>query len=183
MIEWMNEWETEWTCIQHIKLYPVGGDTSFHAILTTHTNPRRRVAAGGQKSNRRSVWCVSEWSECVVTEGDYGWSDWSSADRRGAQISGLLLSYASFLGFQSFSCIFWNSLAKGIFIKNIYPLAISHLIKNKRVYAVLLSLRHRLLYYWTWTDSVAKVLRMRNRAVKKCNSKIKNVLLCILWYD
>ncbi len=82
--------------------------------------------------------------------------------------------------FSGFSCIFWNSLAKGIFIKNICHLAISHLIKNKRVYTVLLSLRHRLLYYWTWTDSVAKVLRMRTRAVTKCNSKInKNVILCV----
>ncbi len=149
--EWMNEWEPQWTCIQHIKLYPVGGDMSFVFFNYTQTTEEEQQEdrTEEQQEDRRATeeqFAVCLWVKWMCCDWRWLWMKWLelSWSLRRSNLRSVLLSYASSLGSQSFSCIFWNSLAKGIFV--ICPLAISHLVKNKRVYTVLLhSFQHRLL--------------------------------------
>lgn len=170
----MNE-PASWKCDKMIGVtlcststYPVGGDMSFRFILTTH-EPQKKSSRGTEEQQKRSLICVSEWSECVVkVTMDEVTGAQLIAEALKSQVC-VVLSYASFLGSQSFSCIFWNSRAKGVFfIKKICPLVISHLVKNKRVYYY--SLQHRLLYYWTWTVCqrfCACALELSKNAIQK----------------
>ncbi len=161
LIDWMNEWMRA-TVDLHTAHQVISSrwrhELSFFYYTQTTEEEQQEDRTEEQQEDRRATeeqFAVCLWVKLMCCDWRWLWMKWlelSWSLRRSNLRS--VLSYASSLGSQSFSCIFWNSLAKGIFIKNICPLAISHLVKNKRVYTVLLllhSLQHRLLYYWTWT--------------------------------
>ncbi len=196
MIDRLNEWMNEWmraTVDLHTAHQVISSRWRHELSFFYYTQTTEEE----QQEDRRATeeqFAVCLWVKWMCCDWRWLWMKWLelSWSLRRSNLRSVLLSNASSLGSQSFSCIFWNSLAKGIFIKNICPLAISHLVKNKRVYTVLLllhSLQHRLLYYWTWTvwqRCCACALDLS----KKCNSKIKNIILCVcnflyflIWLD